>query len=137
MIVLCLIGGDDHDPSKTAVKASSAAVLARILVTNTNYLAQLTTQPTLLSLLQQAGFPGDESVLLCLVDIWLDKVSWCSKYEINMFFFSNPSLGLGTILFHHFIKLLVFVCNAGHTMFVMIILNFTKVAFCSFSPIAD
>ncbi|WOH01993.1 hypothetical protein DCAR_0521380 [Daucus carota subsp. sativus] len=74
LIVICLIGGDDHDPSKTAVKASSAAILARILVMNTNYLAQLTSQPVLLALLQQAGFPIEENILLCLVDVWLDKI---------------------------------------------------------------
>ncbi|XP_074350982.1 uncharacterized protein LOC141690197 isoform X2 [Apium graveolens] len=85
LVVVCLIGGDDHDPSKTAVKASSAAILARILVTNTNYLAQLTTQPTLLALLQQAGFPGEESVLLCLVDIWLDKIDNVTSIQRKTF----------------------------------------------------
>ncbi|CAA2966782.1 importin-11 isoform X1 [Olea europaea subsp. europaea] len=74
LIVICLTGGDDIDPSKTAVKASSAAILARVLVMNTNYLAQLTSEPSLLALLQKAGFPSEESVLLCLVDVWLDKV---------------------------------------------------------------
>lgn len=68
-------GGDDQDPSKTAVKASSAAILARILVMNTNYLAHLTSEPSLLLLLQSSGIPTEENVLLCLVDIWLDKVS--------------------------------------------------------------
>ncbi|GFY83795.1 ARM repeat superfamily protein [Actinidia rufa] len=75
LIVICLTGGDDHDPSKTAVKASSVAILARILVTNTNFLAQITSEPSLLLLLQKAGFPVDENILLCLVDVWLDKVS--------------------------------------------------------------
>ncbi|GFY82388.1 ARM repeat superfamily protein [Actinidia rufa] len=74
LIVICLTGGDDHDPSKTAVKAYSAAILARILVTNINFLAQITSEPSLLLLLQKAGFPVDENILLCLVDIWLDKV---------------------------------------------------------------
>lgn len=68
-------GGDDQDPSKTAVKASSAAILARILVMNTNYLAHLTSEPSLSLLLQSSGIPTEENVLLCLVDIWLDKVS--------------------------------------------------------------
>ncbi|BBG92301.1 ARM repeat superfamily protein [Prunus dulcis] len=75
LIVICLGGGDDQDPSKTAVKASSAAILARILVMNTNYLAHLTSEPSLLLLLQSSGIPTEENVLLCLVDIWLDKVS--------------------------------------------------------------
>lgn len=74
LIIICLSGGDDHDPSKTAVKTSSAAILARILVMNTNYLAQLTSDPSLLAHLQKAGFSNEESLLLCLVDVWLDKV---------------------------------------------------------------
>ncbi|KAL0309991.1 UNVERIFIED_CONTAM: Importin beta-like protein [Sesamum radiatum] len=75
LIIICLSGGDDHDPSKTAVKTSSAAILARILVMNTNYLAQLTSEPSLLAHLQKAGFPNEENILLCLVDVWLDKVA--------------------------------------------------------------
>ncbi|XP_042054503.1 importin-11-like isoform X1 [Salvia splendens] len=74
LIVICLSRGDDHDPSKTAVKTSSAAILARILVMNTNYLAQLTSDPSLLAHLQKAGISSEESILLCLVDVWLDKV---------------------------------------------------------------
>ncbi|CAN1333747.1 Ipo11 [Linum perenne] len=74
LIIVCLGGGDDYDPSKTAVKASSSAILARILVMNTNYLAQLTAEPSLPLLLQQAGIPVPENILLSLVDIWLDKV---------------------------------------------------------------
>lgn len=75
LIITCLTGGDDHDPSKAAVKASSAALLARVLVMNTNYLAQLTSDPSLSIHLQKSGFPGEENILLCLVDIWLEKVS--------------------------------------------------------------
>lgn len=74
LIIICLCGGDDRDPSKTAVKSYSAAILARILVMNTNYLAQLSSEPSFLPLLQGAGFPVEENVLLCLVDIWLEKV---------------------------------------------------------------
>lgn len=74
LIIICLSGGDDRDPSKTAVKTSSAAILARILVMNTNFLAQLTSDPSLLAHLQKAGFSNEESILLCLVDVWLDKV---------------------------------------------------------------
>ncbi|KAI3473132.1 hypothetical protein Pfo_030424 [Paulownia fortunei] len=74
LIVICLSGGDEHDPSKTAVKTSSAAILARILVMNTNYLAQLASEPSLLAHLQKAGFSNEENILLCLVDVWLDKV---------------------------------------------------------------
>lgn len=87
-------GGDDLDPAKTAVKASSAAILARILVMNTNFLGQLTAEPSLQLLLQQAGAAVEESILLCLVDIWLDKVSaseFLKGYFINCwgFCFSN------------------------------------------------
>ncbi|KAL3826139.1 hypothetical protein ACJIZ3_022168 [Penstemon smallii] len=74
LIVICLSGGDDHDPSRTSVKASSAAILARILVMNTSYLAQLTSEPSLIAQLQNDGFPNEENILLCLVDVWLDKV---------------------------------------------------------------
>ncbi|CAI0413047.1 unnamed protein product [Linum tenue] len=81
LIVICLSGGDDYDPSKTAVKASSSAILARILVMNTNYLAQLTAEPSLTSLLQQAGIPVEDNILLSLVDIWLDKVDNTSSNQ--------------------------------------------------------
>ncbi|XP_052173406.1 uncharacterized protein LOC127788817 [Diospyros lotus] len=85
LIVICLAGGDDRDPSKTAVKASSAAILARILVTNTNFLAQITSEPSLLLLLQKAGFSIDENILLCLVDIWLDKVDNVTSIQRKAF----------------------------------------------------
>lgn len=85
LIVICLTGGDDHDPSKTAVKASSAAILARILVMNINFLAQITSEPSLLLLLQKAGFPVDENILLCLVDICLDKVDNVTSIQRKAF----------------------------------------------------
>ncbi|KAH9736649.1 Importin N-terminal domain-containing protein [Citrus sinensis] len=85
LIVICLSGGDDHEPSKTAVKASSAAILARILVMNANYLAQLTSEPSLSLLLQQAGIPIEENILLSLVDIWLDKVDHVSSVQKKIF----------------------------------------------------
>lgn len=72
LIVICLSGGDDRDPFKSAVKASSAAIFARILVMNTNYIAQLTSEPSLLLLLQKAGFSVEENVLLCLIEVWLE-----------------------------------------------------------------
>lgn len=90
-----MTGADDRDPSKATVKASSAAILARILVMNTNYLAHLTSEPSLLLLLQKSGVPIEENILLCLVDIWLDKVSaFTSPMRIllkitNFFSFSN------------------------------------------------
>ena len=42
---------------------------------NTTYLAQLTSDSSLSVLLQQAGVTIEDSVLFCLTDIWLDKVS--------------------------------------------------------------
>ncbi|RYR61860.1 hypothetical protein Ahy_A04g019098 isoform C [Arachis hypogaea] len=74
LILICLSGGDDRDPSKTSVKASSAAILARLLVMNTNSLAQLASDPSTSLLLQTASIPVQENILLCLVDIWVDKV---------------------------------------------------------------
>ncbi|KAK4359589.1 hypothetical protein RND71_021818 [Anisodus tanguticus] len=81
LIITCLTGGDDRDPSKAAVKASSAALLARILVMNTNYLAQLTSDPSQSIHLQKSGFPGEENILLCLVDIWLEKVDNVTSFQ--------------------------------------------------------
>lgn len=42
---------------------------------NTNYLAQLTSEPSLSSVLQQTGVAIEDNILLSLVDVWLDKVS--------------------------------------------------------------
>ncbi|XP_010467276.1 PREDICTED: importin-11-like [Camelina sativa] len=85
LVIICLSGGDDRDPSKTAVKVSSAAILARILVMNTTYLAQLTSDSSLSVLLQQAGVPVEDNVLLCLIDIWLDKVDHASPMQKKTF----------------------------------------------------
>ncbi|XP_050205030.1 uncharacterized protein LOC126655060 isoform X2 [Mercurialis annua] len=85
LIVICLSGGDDCEPSKTAVKASSAAVLARVLVMNTNYLGQLTADRSLPLLLQQAGIQIEENILICLVDIWLDKIDNASSNQRKIF----------------------------------------------------
>ncbi|KAF9597980.1 hypothetical protein IFM89_023465 [Coptis chinensis] len=74
LIVICLSGGGDRDPLRTAVKTSSAAILARVLVTNTDYFAHLTSESSLSLALQQGGVSVKESVLLCLVDVWLEKV---------------------------------------------------------------
>ncbi|TKY65800.1 Importin-11 protein [Spatholobus suberectus] len=81
LIVICLSGGDDHDPSKTSVKASSAAILARLLVMNTNSLAQLASDPSTSLLLQTVSIPVQENILLCLVDIWVDKVDNVSSIQ--------------------------------------------------------
>ncbi|XP_071697003.1 uncharacterized protein [Rutidosis leptorrhynchoides] len=87
IIVICLTG-DDSVPTSTAVKASAAATLARILVTNTNFLAQLASESSLLLLLQNAGFPVGENILLCLVDVWLDKVDNVNYIQKKTFGFA-------------------------------------------------
>ncbi|KAM3382256.1 importin-11 isoform X1 [Capsicum galapagoense] len=81
LIITCLTEGDDRDPSKAAVKASSSALLARILVMNTNYLAQQTSDPSLFTHLQKSGFPGEVNILLCLVDVWLEKVDNVTSFQ--------------------------------------------------------
>ncbi|VFQ89326.1 unnamed protein product [Cuscuta campestris] len=87
LIVVCLTREDDRDPLKTIAKVSAAALLARIFVMNTSYLAQLTSEPLLSANLQKAGFPSEENILLCLVDMWLDKVD-------NVTFKQNKVIGL-------------------------------------------
>ncbi|KAL9269914.1 Importin-11-like protein, partial [Drosera capensis] len=74
LVVLSLSGGENLDPSKTTIKAASAAILARILVLNTNYLAELTSEESMLFLLRNMGIQVKDNVLLCLADVWLDKV---------------------------------------------------------------
>ncbi|KAK9124553.1 hypothetical protein Sjap_014155 [Stephania japonica] len=74
LIIICLSGGDDRDPSKTDIKAYSAAILARVLVINTDYLAHLSSEQSLLLALQQAGVAVDDNVLLSLVNAWLEMM---------------------------------------------------------------
>ncbi|KAK9168093.1 hypothetical protein Syun_000233 [Stephania yunnanensis] len=74
LIIISISGGDDHDPSKTDIKAYSAAILARVLVINTDYLAHLASEQSLLLALQQAGVGVDDNVLLSLVNAWLEMM---------------------------------------------------------------
>lgn len=74
LIIVFIGGGDESNPSKAAIRASAGAILARLLVQNSNYFAHLATQSSLSTLLQQAGVKVDQNILLCLVDAWLDKV---------------------------------------------------------------
>ncbi|KAL5974982.1 hypothetical protein ACLOJK_031658 [Asimina triloba] len=67
LILICLGGGDDHDPSKSAVKASTGAVLGRILVMNTHFLACLTSEQSLSLALQQAGVSINQNIILCVL----------------------------------------------------------------------
>lgn len=57
------------------MRASAGAILARVLVMNTNYLAQLTSEASLAIALEQAGLSVNQNILLCLVDAWIDKVT--------------------------------------------------------------
>jgi len=41
---------------------------------NTNFLAQLLSEPALLASIQQAGISVNNNLLLSLVDMWIDKV---------------------------------------------------------------
>lgn len=74
LIVLCLSGEDDHNPSRTSVRTFSGAILARLLVMNTDFLARLASDPSIAHALQQAGLSINQNVLLCLVDLWIDKI---------------------------------------------------------------
>lgn len=51
---------------------------------NTNYLAHLASETSLALVLQQAGLSTNQNILLCLVDMWLDKV----LYHLNILIFS-------------------------------------------------
>ncbi|KAG6487338.1 hypothetical protein ZIOFF_055924 [Zingiber officinale] len=70
LILICLSQQDGDHPSRTTVVTSSAAILARVLVMNTNYFAQLVSEPAL----QQSGFSVNQNILLALADIWVDKI---------------------------------------------------------------
>lgn len=86
LIIICLSGGDERDPSETAVRASAGAILARLLVMNSNYLAHLTAEPSLSLALQQAGVLIDQNIILCLADLWLEKVMMQHlNYNIDIF----------------------------------------------------
>ncbi|XP_078444953.1 ARM repeat superfamily protein [Wolffia australiana] len=74
LIAICLRGGNDHNPSAASVKASCGAIIARLLVMNSSFLAHLTSDPSLSLLLHQAGLSIEQNVLLCLIDQWLDKI---------------------------------------------------------------
>ena len=51
---------------------------------NTNYLAHLASETSLALVLQQAGLSANQNILLCLVDMWLDKV----LCHLNLLIFS-------------------------------------------------
>jgi hypothetical protein len=65
---------DGQNPPRTTVRASSGAIVARLLVMNTNFSAQLLSEPALLTNIQQAGIAVNNNLLISLVDMWIDKV---------------------------------------------------------------
>ncbi|KAJ3682843.1 hypothetical protein LUZ60_013070 [Juncus effusus] len=74
LVYISLCGDDEQNPKRTVVRATAGAILARILVTNTNYMAQLISEASLNSALQQAGLTLTQNALLSLVDVWVDKM---------------------------------------------------------------
>lgn len=72
--MICFGRADNDNQTKIALRAASGAILARLLIMNTNYLAQLSSEPSLNLALQQEGLNTTQNILLCLVDFWLDKV---------------------------------------------------------------
>ncbi|GJN10596.1 hypothetical protein PR202_ga28703 [Eleusine coracana subsp. coracana] len=74
LIFISLSQDDGQNPSRTNVRVSSGAILARLLVMNTNFSAQLLSEPSLSASIQQAGISVNNNLLLSLVDMWIDKV---------------------------------------------------------------
>ncbi|KAL5198245.1 hypothetical protein ABZP36_001757 [Zizania latifolia] len=74
LIFICLSQDDEHNPSRTTVCASAGAIVARLLVMNTNFTGQLLSEPALLASIQQTGISVNNNLLLTLVDMWIDKV---------------------------------------------------------------
>ncbi|BBN14841.1 importin-11 [Marchantia polymorpha subsp. ruderalis] len=71
LVVLVVNGRNDSD----IVRASSGAILARILVQNSGFFAQFTSQQSLAVALQQSGVTStDQSALFLFFDAWLDKI---------------------------------------------------------------
>eukprot|EP01018_Ginkgo_biloba_P030923 Gb_25707 [translate_table: standard] len=74
LTVMFITGGDAIDPAKEAIRSSIGAILARLLVQNSNYFAYIIAQKPLQMTLQHAGNGVNQNILLSLVDAWLDKV---------------------------------------------------------------
>lgn len=67
---------------------------------NTSYLAHLASEPSLGFVLQQAGLSIDQNVLLCLVDLWLDKVRLMAFSRTPLFHATSFDFLLYNSLFH-------------------------------------
>lgn len=74
LIIIFISGGDGIDPAKEAIGAYAGAILARLLIQNSNYFAYLTMEPSVLVAAQEAGIRSDQNVLLNLLDAWVNKV---------------------------------------------------------------
>ncbi|KAL5219327.1 hypothetical protein ABZP36_020011 [Zizania latifolia] len=74
LVFISLCGGNEHYPSRTAACVTSGAILARLLVQNRDFLAQLLSEPALVVRFQQAGISVNQNLLLLLVDMWINKV---------------------------------------------------------------
>uniref|UniRef100_A0A0E0NTP9 Importin N-terminal domain-containing protein n=1 Tax=Oryza rufipogon TaxID=4529 RepID=A0A0E0NTP9_ORYRU len=83
LVFISLSGGDEHYPSRTAVCVTSAAILARLLLLNRDFLAQLLSEPALIARFQQAGI--NQNLLLLLVDWWINKVDDASSIEKKVY----------------------------------------------------
>ncbi|KAL2621919.1 hypothetical protein R1flu_002124 [Riccia fluitans] len=71
LFVIVVTGHNESD----IVKASCGAILARVLVQNSTFFAQFTSQQSLAIVLQQSGVTlTDQSALFLFFDAWLDKV---------------------------------------------------------------
>lgn len=83
LFFISLSGSDEHNPSRTTVRVTSGAILARLLVMNTNFLAQLLSEPALIiARFQQARIFVNQNLLFCLVDMWIDKV--CASLQFSL-----------------------------------------------------
>uniref|UniRef100_A0A0E0EGH6 Importin N-terminal domain-containing protein n=1 Tax=Oryza meridionalis TaxID=40149 RepID=A0A0E0EGH6_9ORYZ len=96
LIFICLNQDDEHNPSRTTVRASAGAILARLLVMNTNFTGQLLSEPALLTSIQQTGISVNNNLLLSLVDMWIDKVD-----DANVIQQKEYAMALSVILTLH------------------------------------
>nr|BAC75567.1 putative Ran binding protein 11-like [Oryza sativa Japonica Group] len=93
---LSKISDDEHNPSRTTVRASAGAILARLLVMNTNFTGKLLSEPALLTSIQQTGISVNNNLLLSLVDMWIDKVD-----DANVIQQKEYAMALSVILTLH------------------------------------
>ncbi|BAT03356.1 Os07g0693400 [Oryza sativa Japonica Group] len=96
LIFICLNQDDEHNPSRTTVRASAGAILARLLVMNTNFTGKLLSEPALLTSIQQTGISVNNNLLLSLVDMWIDKVD-----DANVIQQKEYAMALSVILTLH------------------------------------